>query len=258
MNSLPKVGLFYTCLVDTLKPNVAKATVKLVESADFKVVIPENQTCCGRPAFNSGNRRLSREIAKQSIRQFEAFDYVVGPSGSCLSMFVKHYPDLLKGDANWHRRALALSKKSFDLVDFLVNVADLPKDTTKYHGVVTYHDSCTGLRELGIKNQPRELLSRVEGLELVEMETAETCCGFGGAFSVKFPEISTRLVDDKVKSILKTGADTVVGGDLGCLMNIFGRLHRMKKSIRVFHIAEILAGMTHDGPLGSTALKMEK
>jgi L-lactate dehydrogenase complex protein LldE len=165
-------------------------------------------------------------------------------------MFVNHYPELLREDENWHKRALALSGRSFELIDFISKFIELDALNTRYRGIVTYHDSCTGLRELNIKKQPRILLSRVQGLEIREMASAETCCGFGGGFSVKYPEISTRLVDDKVDSILKTGADTVTGGDLGCLMNIFGRLNRLNKDIKVFHVAEILAGMIAGGPLG--------
>ena len=186
------------------------------------------------------------------------FVAVVGPSGSCLSMFVNHYPELLRTDVNWHKRALALSGRSFELIDFISKFMASGALKARYRGIVTYHDSCTGLRELNLKEQPRMLLSQVRGLEIREMESAETCCGFGGSFSVKFPDISTRLVDDKIHSILKTGADTVTGGDLGCLMNIFGRLNRLKKDIKVFHVAEILAGMAAGGPLGRSLKKSRK
>nr|WP_321401196.1 (Fe-S)-binding protein [uncultured Desulfobacter sp.] len=253
--SRPRVGLFYTCLVDALKPNIAFAAVHLLEACGCEVCVPEAQTCCGRPAFNSGNRKLATQLARQNIALFEPFDFVVGPSGSCLSMFVKHYPDLLKDDAHWFQRAESLSKKSYELLDFLARIMPLPQLNSVYKGKVTYHDSCTGLRELNVREQPRTLLSNVRGLSLVEMDAAQECCGFGGTFSVKYPEISTRLVDDKVESIVRTGADTVTGGDLGCLMNIFGRLNRLKKNIRVFHAAEILAGMTGDGALGSPRKK---
>ena len=243
----PVVALFYTCLVNSLKPNIGFASVKLLETAGYTVEIPMDQTCCGRPAFNSGDRELSRKLARQAVTRFENFDYVVGPSGSCLSMFVNHYPDLLKEEGTWYQRAVCLSKKSFELTDFLVRVAQVENlPLISYDGCATYHDSCTGLRELNIKKQPRDLLKTVNGLRLVEMKSAETCCGFGGTFSVKYPEISTRLVDDKIAAILQTNADTVIGGDLGCLMNIEGRLNRIKKQMRVHHIAEILAGLTHD------------
>jgi L-lactate dehydrogenase complex protein LldE len=249
------VGLFYTCLVDTLKPNIAFAAVHLLEACGCEVCVPKKQTCCGRPAFNSGSRRLAKQLARQNIALFEPFDFVVGPSGSCLSMFVKHYPDLLNNDPQWCQRAVTLSGKSYELMDFLAQIMPLPDTNAVYKGKVTYHDSCTGLRELNVRDQPRTLLAKVRGLNLVEMDAARECCGFGGTFSVKYPEISTRLVDDKVDSILRTGADTVTGGDLGCLMNIFGRLNRLKKNIRVFHAAEILAGMTGDGALGSPRRK---
>lgn len=247
----PRVGLFYTCLVDALKPNIAFAAVHLLEACGCEVRVPETQTCCGRPAFNSGHRKLAEQIARRNISLFEPFDFVVGPSGSCLSMFVKHYPDLLMDDDQWFKRAVTLSDRSYELLDFLARIMPLPDTSTAYKGKVTYHDSCTGMRELNIQNQPRALLAKVPGMTLVEMDAARECCGFGGTFSVKYPEISTRLVDNKVDSILRTGADTVTGGDLGCLMNIFGRLNRLKKNIRVFHAAEILAGMTGDGALGS-------
>lgn len=258
MKKLPsdlQVGLFYTCLVDSIKPNVARAAVCLIEAAGYKVEIPPDQTCCGRPAFNSGNRKLTRKIARQVIEQFEPFDYVVGPSGSCLSMLVKHYPDLLKEDPIWFSRARNLASKSHELMDFLVNVADFTGLDRAYSGSVTFHDSCSGLRELGIKSEPRKLLSLVPGLEIREMDASEDCCGFGGTFSVKYPELSTRMVDRKIDSILRTGADTVTGIDMGCLMNIFGRLNRLGSDIKVFHAAEILAGLTDDGPLGSSPKK---
>ena len=255
--SRPRVGLFYTCLVDTLKPNIAFAAVHLLEACGCEVCVPEKQTCCGRPAFNSGNRKLAKQLARQNIALFEPFDFVVGPSGSCLSMFVKHYPDLLKDNPQWIQRADSLSKKSYELLDFLDRIMPRPRINAAYSGKVTYHDSCTGLRELNVREQPRTLLAQVRGLTLVEMDAAQECCGFGGTFSVKYPEISTRLVDDKVESILQTGADTVTGGDLGCLMNIFGRLNRLNKKIRVFHAAEILAGKTEDGALGSPRKETE-
>jgi len=243
------VGLFHTCLVDAVKPNIAFAAAFLLEQAGCIVEVPEDQTCCGRPAFNSGNRQLSRRIARQVIQLFEPYDFVVGPSGSCLSMFVRHYPELLRQTPEWYDRAVALSQKSYELIDFLSRIMPLPPQDTAFYGKVTYHDSCSGLRELNIKEQPRKLLSRIKGLVLTEMDAPETCCGFGGTFSAKYPEISTRLVDDKVASILRTGADTLAAGDLGCLMNIAGRLNRLNKKVKVFHTAEILAGMTDDGPL---------
>jgi len=251
----PRVGLFYTCLVDALKPNIAFAAVHLLEACGCEVCVPEAQTCCGRPAFNSGDRKLARQLARQNIALFEPFDFVVGPSGSCLSMFVKHYPELLKDDPQWIQRAESISKRSYELLDFLARIMPPPRINAAYPGKVTYHDSCTGLRELNVREQPRTLLAKVRDLTLVEMDAAQECCGFGGTFSVKYPEISTRLVDNKVDSIVRTGADTVTGGDLGCLMNIFGRLNRLKKNIQVFHAAEILAGMTGDGALGSPRKK---
>ncbi|MEH0021718.1 MAG: (Fe-S)-binding protein [Desulfobacter sp.] len=244
----PSVGLFYTCLVDAFRPAVGVACVTLLENAGYRVIIPRDQTCCGRPAYRLGAGKAATRAARQMIPVFEPFDYVVGPSGTCMAMFSKHYPELLRDDPHWHERALALAEKSFELTDFLARIACIPPVHVEYNGVVTFHDSCTGLRELNIKEQPRQLLSTVRGLDLREMATPETCCGFGGSFSAKFPQISSRMTADKLEDILSTGADTLAGGDLGCLMNIEGQARKMKSPLKVFHTAEILAGMTLKEP----------
>ncbi|WP_135081329.1 (Fe-S)-binding protein [Terasakiella sp. SH-1] len=242
------VGLFVTCLVDLFRPSVAFAAVKLMQDAGCEICVPERQTCCGQPAFNSGDMADSRAMAQMVIEEFEGFDYVVAPSGSCAAMIVKHYPELFKDDVDWHKRALDLSGKTFELLTFLSDVLGVEKVQATLDRKVTYHDSCSGLRELGIKEQPRKLLDSVEGVELVEAEQAERCCGFGGTFCLKFSDISARITDDKCEDLLKTDAQTVLGGDLGCLMNIAGRMTRRGEMVEVRHIAEVLADMTTEVP----------
>ena len=242
------VGLFVTCLVDLFRPSVAFAAVKLMSEAGCDICVPERQTCCGQPAFNSGDREDSRKMAQMVIEEFEHFDYLVAPSGSCAAMIKKHYPELFKDDADWHKRALDLSRKTYELLSFLTDVLGVKKVEAALDRKVTYHDSCSGLRELGIKDQPRSLMQSVAGLDLVEGENAERCCGFGGTFCLKYSDISTRIADDKCDDVIKTGADLVLGGDLGCLMNIAGRMTRRGETVEVRHIAEVLAGMTDDVP----------
>ena len=244
----PRVGLFVTCLVDLFRPGVGFAAVKLLEDAGCTVEVPRAQVCCGQPAYNSGDEGSARRIAMQVIEAFQGFAYVVGPSGSCMAMIRKDYPVMFEGDAAWHARAVALAERSYELISFLTDVRGVSAVSASYHGNATYHDSCSGLRTLGIKEQPRALLSTVDGLTLAELQDAETCCGFGGTFCVKYPEVSVKMVSDKVANIEMTRADTLLGGDLGCLMNIAGRLKRLGKTIRVFHAAEVLAGMA--GPSG--------
>lgn len=240
------VGLFVTCLVDLFRPSVAFAAVKLMSEAGCSICVPERQTCCGQPAFNSGDMDDSRAMAKMVIEEFEHFDYVVAPSGSCAAMIVKHYAELFEDDPDWQKRAIDLSHKTYELLTFLSDILGVKKVDAVLNRKVTYHDSCSGLRELGIKSQPRNLLNAVEGVEVVEGENAERCCGFGGTFCLKYSDISTRITDDKCDDIVKTGADLVLGGDLGCLMNIAGRMTRRGETVEVRHIAEVLAGMTDD------------
>ncbi len=240
----PRVGLFVTCLIDLYRPNVGFAAVKLLESAGCTVEVPDSQTCCGQPAMNNGDYATSRDIAKQVIAAFEKFDYVVGASGSCMGTIKTHYPDLFEDDPHWLAKCQDLCDRSYELVSFLTDVMAVEKIQARYDGIATYHDSCSGLRELGIKEQPRKLLTSVEGLSMQEMDNNEICCGFGGTFSIKYPEISTRMVSDKVEGMEKTQATTLIGGDMGCLLNMSGRLKRLEKNMRVYHVAEVLADMT--------------
>ncbi len=244
--SQPRVGLFVTCLVDIIRPSVGFAAIKLIEDAGCKVVVPR-QTCCGQPAYNSGDRSTAKRLARQAIDAFEDCDYVVTPSGSCGGMLIKHYPDLFAGEPDLAGRAERFAEKSHELISFLVDVMGVDKVEARYKGRVAYHDSCAGLRELGIKTQPRRLLAGVEGLTLVELEQAETCCGFGGLFATKYGELSNAIVARKADDIRSVKADTVLAGDLGCLMNMAGKLSRDGSPIRARHVAEVLAGMA-DGP----------
>ncbi|UCV12311.1 (Fe-S)-binding protein [Dechloromonas denitrificans] len=238
-----RLALYVTCLVDLMRPSVGFATLRLLESAGCEVVIPEGQTCCGQPAWSAGNRKLAVDLAKKAIAELEAYDYVVIPSGSCTDQIRNVYPPLLADDPAWAARASAVAGRTYELTSFLVDVLKLDNLASHFSGSVTYHDSCKGLRSLGIKQQPRALLMKVAGAELKEMSDCEECCGFGGAFSVKFGDVSTRIVDRKCESIAAAGAEVVAGGDLGCLMNIEGRLRRRgDETTRVLHIAEILAG----------------
>lgn len=238
-----RVALFVTCLADLMKPAVAFAALRLLEHGGCTVEVPATQTCCGQPAYNSGDRATAVALARKALGEFEGFDYVVVPSGSCAGMIRVHYPELFREDAAARPRIEALATRTYELTDFLVNVLRLDSVPGAFRGTVTYHDSCSGLRELGVKAQPRALLAKLPGLRLVEMEEAETCCGFGGTFALKFGEVSARLADDKCAHACATGADAIVGGDLGCLLNIEGRLRRRGDlKTRVLHIAEVLAG----------------
>jgi len=243
----PRVGLFVTCLVDLFRPGIGFAAIRLLERAGCEVEVPAAQTCCGQPSFNSGDYDTTRRIARQVIEAFEPYDYVVGPSGSCMATIRGHYRDLFEDQPDWLERAGRFSERVHELLGFLTDVMGVTDVDAEYRGVATYHDSCSGLRELGIKEQPRRLLDSVKGFELREMPGSEICCGFGGTFCVKYPDISTRLVTDKVAGIEASGADTLIGGDLGCLMNMSGRLARLGKRVKVYHAAEVLAGMA-DGP----------
>ncbi|MBB5752173.1 (Fe-S)-binding protein [Prosthecomicrobium pneumaticum] len=244
----PSVGLFVTCLVDLFRPTVGFAAVKLLEDAGCTVSVPAAQTCCGQPAFNSGDRADARALAEGVIRAFEPYDYVVAPSGSCAGMMKTHYDELFKGDAVWSARVAAFTAKTHELVSFLADVLGVTAvPAAAYAETVTYHDSCSGLRELGIKAQPRALLRSVEGLSIREMQDPDVCCGFGGTFCVKYPDISNAIVERKTADIGASGATTLLAGDLGCLMNMAGKLKRQGSPIRARHVAEVLAGMA-DGP----------
>ena len=245
----PRVGLFVTCLVDMIRPSIGFAAVKLLEDAGCSVEVPEAQTCCGQPAFNSGDRQTAAAIARNVIAAFAGFDYVVAPSGSCGGMIIKHYPELFVEGSVDHAAAVELASRSHELVSFLTRVMKVEKLETQFAARATYHDSCSGLRELGIKQEPRKLLASVQGVSLREMEDAEVCCGFGGTFCVKYPGISDKMLEKKLKAIAATGADTLIAGDLGCLMNMAGKLKRQGSPVKVRHIAEVLAGDMATAPI---------
>jgi L-lactate dehydrogenase complex protein LldE len=238
-----RVGLFVTCLVDLMRPSIGFAALRLLEAGGAQVSVPPTQTCCGQPGYNAGDRVGAKALATKVIGEFENCDHLVAPSGSCSGMIKTHYADLCRDEPALLERATALGAKTHELTDFLVNVLKLDGVPGKMAATVTYHDSCAGLREMGVKSQPRALLSRVPGLKLLEMAECETCCGFGGTFAIKFGEISTRLADNKCQHIAASGADAVVLGDLGCMLNIEGRLRRRgDMKTRVLHVAEVLAG----------------
>lgn len=233
------VALFVTCLADLMRPTVAQASLQLLQDAGCRVSVPRAQTCCGQPGYNSGDYRSAAEIARQVIERFEGFDYVVLPSGSCAGMMVRHYPKLLEGI--WRERALEFARRVYELSDFLLRVCDYQPRPGGSKATVTYHDGCAGLRELGIRQQPRELLARA-GIELRELQRPEVCCGFGGTFCAKMPDISADMADRKLSDIHDTGADTVLAGDLGCLLALAGRARRCNNATHFRHFAEILAG----------------
>ena len=243
MPSGRRVGLFVTCLVDMMGPRIGFAALKLLQGAGFEVLVPPAQTCCGQPGWNSGERGSARALAEKLVGEFERCDYLVAPSGSCSGMIKTHYPALFQGEGAWLARVEALAAKTWELTDFLLNVARLDLPPGRFRGTITYHDSCAGLRELGVKQQPRRLLARMPGVALAEMKDSETCCGFGGTFSIKFGEISAAMAETKCENIAASGAGTVVLGDLGCMLNIEGRLRRRgDEATRVLHVAEVLAG----------------
>jgi len=242
-----RVGLFVTCLVDVMRPRIGLSALTLLEGAGCEVVVPQAQTCCGQPGYNAGDRQAAQALARKVLREFKDCDYVVVPSGSCSGTIKAHYPELLAefpelcADVEW------LIARTYELTDFLVNVLKVDSVPGTFRGTVTYHDACSGLREMGVKQQPRSLLARVPGLALKEMVTPEQCCGFGGTFAVKYGDISARIADQKCDDIAATGADAVVLGDLGCMLNIEGRLRRRGDSAtQVLHVAEVLAGMTEE------------
>jgi L-lactate dehydrogenase complex protein LldE len=245
----PRVGLFVTCLVDMMRPSIGFAAVKLLEDAGCSVEVPEAQTCCGQPAFNSGDRRDAMAIARNVIAAFKGYDYMVVPSGSCGGMIVKHYPELFVEGSTDHAAAVELAARTHELVSFLTRVLKVSKVAAKFAARATYHDSCSGLRELGIRAEPRKLLASVEGLTLHEMADSDVCCGFGGTFCVKYPAISDKMLEKKLNNIQSTGADTLVAGDLGCLMNMAGKLKRQGSTVKVRHVAEVLAGDMETPPI---------
>ncbi|MEO0618284.1 MAG: (Fe-S)-binding protein [Pseudomonadota bacterium] len=245
------VGLFVTCLVDLMRPSVAFAAVSLLERAGCHVVVPAAQTCCGQPAYNSGDNANARDIARTVIEAFAEFAYVVAPSGSCAAMLKVHYPELFADDAEMRAKAEHLAGRVHELTSFLVDVCDLKTLDARFDGRATYHDSCSGLRELGVKTQPRALLEMVDGLTLEEMRDCETCCGFGGTFAVKYSDVSNAIVEKKSAAIGESDADLLVAGDLGCLLNMAGKLSREGRKTEVRHVAEVLAGDVTSAAIGA-------
>jgi L-lactate dehydrogenase complex protein LldE len=252
-----RVGLFVTCLVDLIRPSIGFASAQLLEDAGCAVEVPR-QSCCGQPAFNSGDRAAAEDIARRVIAAFEPFDYVVAPSGSCAGMIKVHYPVLFRGDPNWQPRADALAAKTWELTSFLVDVCGRDRVAARLDAVATYHDSCSGLRELGVHDQPRRLLASVAGLRLTELPDANVCCGFGGTFCVKYPDISNAIVGKKAANVTATGAGLLLAGDLGCLMNMAGKLQRDGAAVEVRHVAEVLAGMTDQPAIGAPREPLER
>jgi len=232
---------------------VGFAAVKLLEEAGCRVEVPQAQTCCGQPAYNSGDRADARDLARQTIEAFQGFDYVVAPSGSCAATIKEHYPSLFEGDAAMRAKAEDLAARTFELVSCLTDVRGMAAVTSTFEGKVTYHDSCSGLRELGVQAQPRQLLNTIPGVALTEMVEHDVCCGFGGTFCVKYADISNKIVTAKTDNILATGADTLLAGDLGCLMNMAGKLQRRGSHMQVRHVAEVLADMTDQPAIGESA-----
>lgn len=247
--SVPHVALFVTCLVDVYRPSVGFATLQVLEAAGCRMTVPADQTCCGQPAWNSGDRKGAQALAMRVIETFRGYDYVVLPSGSCAGM-VKDYPAVFDGDPEWQRRAQDLADRTWELTSFLADVMHWAPTEASYNGIAAYHDSCTGLRKLKVKEQPRALLGGVDGLEVRDLSAPEECCGFGGTFCVKYGDISGRMVDDKAEDIIGTGADTLLAGEVGCLLNMAGRLKAKGSTIRCRHVAEVLAGMTDNAAIG--------
>ncbi|MDI1294475.1 MAG: (Fe-S)-binding protein, partial [bacterium] len=242
-----QVALFVTCLVDLMRPRIGFAAIRALEAAGCDVVVPEGQTCCGQPALNSGDIDHARALAKQTIVALEPYDAVVVPSGSCAGTIRCHYPELFAQNPAWLPRAQAVAARTFEVMAYLDEVCGWRPDNVHLNATATYHDSCSGLRELGIKAQPRRLLKAIGGLSMQPLQGAETCCGFGGTFCVKYPAISNAIVGEKTAAIAATDADLLLAGDLGCLMNMAGKLNREGSRVRAFHAIELIAGMG-DGP----------
>jgi L-lactate dehydrogenase complex protein LldE len=238
---MPRVSLFVTCIVDQWYPQTGLAMAGVLERLGCEVDFPKGQTCCGQPAFNTGYRDEARSVARYFLRVFRSADYIVAPSGSCVSMVTKHFAELFQHEPQWLKEAHSLAPRLKEFSQFVVEVLKVEDVGARFERVVTFHDSCHGLRELGIREGPRRLLSKVRGLTLREMDAAEECCGFGGTFSVKFPEVSGGMTHTKIDSILRTGAEVVVGSDMSCLMQIQGVLSRAGLPVRTMHLAEVLA-----------------
>jgi L-lactate dehydrogenase complex protein LldE len=266
----PRVGLFVTCLVDIFRPSIGFAAARLIEASGCSVEVPPGQTCCGQPAYNAGSREDAKALALQTVRAFRGYDYIVAPSGSCAAMLKVHYPELLadragpRGSDPMRRpsvcsdpqspttveaEAAAFAARVHELTSFLVNVRRMPLPKVRCAARATYHDSCSGLRELSVKREPRKLLGAVDGLSLSEMPGCETCCGFGGLFAAKYPEISNAMAEAKLASAEAAQAGLLLAGDLGCLMHLAGTARRQGRKIACRHVAEVLAGELADPPI---------
>ena len=244
----PRVALLVTCLVDMIRPSIGFASAKLLEEAGCIVHVPA-QSCCGQPNWNSGDRAGAADLARTMIRAMAGYDHVVVPSGSCAATVIKDYPAILEGTPD-EAAARDLAARTHEIVSFLTDVMGVERVEARLSARATYHDSCSGLRSLGIKDQPRRLLATVEGLEIAEMREPEICCGFGGTFCVKYPEISDKMVSNKAEDIAGTGAGLLLAGDLGCLMNMAGKLSREGRTVSARHVVEVLAGDTATPPIG--------
>lgn len=248
-----KIGFFVTCLVDLMRPKIGFDAVALIEKSGCRVSVPEAQTCCGQPAWNSGDVARTIPIARQVVNAFAPFDYVVAPSGSCAGMIREHYVELFEHDLKWRQKARDLAARTYELTAFLHDVLDARLEPRPGRARIAYHDSCAGLRELGVRRQPRALLSRVGDAELIEIEDGAACCGFGGTFCVKYSEVSVKMADDKLDGVRETGAEVLLGGDLGCLLHLAGRMRRIGRATRVYHVAEWLAGTADDPGIAAPA-----
>jgi L-lactate dehydrogenase complex protein LldE len=238
-----KIGFLITCLVDVMRPEIGMSAVKLLEANGCTVEVPMQQTCCGQPGFNSGDTEAARALARKFLDEFERFDYVVTPSGSCGGMVRHHYPTLFRDDPDIHNRIAALASRTWELTSFLHDVLNIESLPGEFEGEVTYHDSCSGLRELNVQQQPRALMALNPKIKLTEMRDSRACCGFGGTFAIKYGDVSSAIVDEKIANVQASGAKCVVLGDLGCMLNIEGRLRRQgDETTRVLHIAQVLAG----------------
>ena len=242
MSNNKHLTLFVPCIIDSFYPEVGEAMVKILRKLGAHLAYPSDQTCCGQPAFNGGYRREAVVAAKHFLRTFEDAELIVCPSGSCVAMVRHHYPELLQDSPQWLETAGSVASRIFELTEYLVDVMGVQDLGARYRGKTTYHDSCHLLRDLGVCEQPRKLIRRVQGIDFVEMKDSDRCCGFGGTFSFKYGDISSAILQDKLKNIMDSGADTVVGCDMGCLMNIQGMLSRKGSHIRTLHIAPLLAG----------------
>lgn len=243
MSPRRQVALFVTCLVDAMRPRIGFAAIDVLEAAGCDVVVPQGQTCCGQPALNSGDRSDAAALARATIAALQGYSHVIVPSGSCAGTIRVHYPEILADDPEWGARAQDLADRTWEILAFLDQVCGWRPEEVTLPVTATYHDSCSGLRELGIKAQPRRLLAAVEGLRLAPLSGEETCCGFGGTFCVKYPAISNAITDEKAAAVEASGAELLLAGDLGCLMNMAGKLHRRGSAVRAMHTVEVLAGM---------------